>query len=112
MSEVMIDGVRYIPAEPRGDRISIWYMRDCHLFSKIEGKSIEEILKKADEVESKNSYGMLCPVIVSHGEKELRRVGPCVHSHGKDKKEWNEGKKKWKESIEKDGEIMELIKNK
>lgn len=36
---------------------------------------------------------------------------PMVHSHGKDRKEWEEGKKKWAEAIEKDCEIMEILRN-
>jgi hypothetical protein len=109
MSEVMIDGVRYVPATPRGNKVSIWYMHDNHCFSQLEGKTIKDILKEADRIEKESSYGALCPVIVLAGDKELRRVGPMVHSHGKDKKEWEEGKKRWKEVIEKDNEIMEII---
>jgi hypothetical protein len=88
---VMIDGERYVPAEPRANRVSIWGMYDMHLFHRIEGSTVDEIIKNWLEHNSKKQpatvgdryvedmgQSSLCPAIVLHGDRELRRVGRMV----------------------------------
>ena len=93
------------------DGIGIWYMHDNHTFTKLYGKTLEAVLKRADEVEAKSSYGMLCPVHVLQGTRELRSVGPCVHAgSSKDTKDkWNAGKTAWKAAVEADADVMRLL---
>lgn len=89
--------------------LSIYYMHDNHCFTKLKGNSIEDVLKEADRIENDSPFGALCPVTVLCGKKELRRVGPMVHSHGESKIAWEEGKKLWREEIMRDLEIMSLF---
>lgn len=107
--EVMINGKRYIPADKEADGISFWYMHDNHCFTKLYGETLDEILRVADEVERESPWGMLCPVNVLNGDIELRRIGKGVHSHGKETASWVNGKKAWREDVEKDADIMRLL---
>ena len=93
------------------DSIGIWYMHDNHTFTKLYGKTLKAVLKRADEVEAKSSYGMLCPVYVLQGKQGLRRVGPCVHAgSSKDTKDkWNAGKAAWKAAMKADADVMRLL---
>jgi len=107
--EVIIDGIKYVPEKPIPDEMSIWYMHDNHMFSRLYGITLDEILDNADLIENKSSYGMLCSVILQCKSKEVRRVGECVHSHGKDKKSWEEGKITWRKAMEEDPDVMRLL---
>jgi hypothetical protein len=99
-------------AEPQtADGLDIWYMHDNHTFTKLYGKTLTAVLKRADEVEAQSSYGMLCPAHVLQGKQELRRVGPCVHAgSSKDTKDkWNAGKAAWKAAMKADADVMRLL---
>lgn len=111
MKDVIIDGVRYVPAHSELDRIGFWYMHDNHTFTRLSGTTLDEILKSADELEAQSSYGMLCPVHLSAGGREIRRVGPSAHSRGgNDPKDvWNAGKAAWRIAIESDADAMRLL---
>lgn len=114
MHNVIIDGVRYIPegtvTEPKADRLSFWYMHDCHLFTKLKGRTLTEVVQHATEIRNESTWGMLCPVTVLAGQKELRRIGPSIHCHGREKDlEWAEGCRKWVEELSKDVDVVRLL---
>lgn len=113
MEDVIINGVRYVPDPNFADKASFYFMHYGHYFTRLKGKTLDEILAHADEIESgeDGSYGLLYSVIVSKNGKELRRVGTPAHSAGsKDSKDkWNAGKAKWRKEVEADAEIMRLI---
>ncbi len=113
MSEVIIDGVRYVPDPQHADRMSIYYMHDNHCFTKLKGTTLDEILAHADEIKDGEwgSYGALCPVHLLSGNREVRRVGDMVHAgSSKDSKgKWEEGKAKWRKQVEADPDVMRLL---
>lgn len=90
-----------------------YYMHDNHTFTRLYGTTVDEILKEADRVESSSSYGMLCPVILMRGNKEVRRVGTSVHSGSRNdtKIKWNEGKEIWKKEVLADNDIINSLKD-
>lgn len=102
---------RVAELDPTPDRVRFYYMHDCHAFESISGSSIDEILAKADKIESVSSYGMLCPAIVLAAGVELRRVGPCVHAGASTapKDKWEEGKAAWRKAVEGDPDITRLL---
>jgi hypothetical protein len=59
--------------------LSFWFMKDDHTFIKLEGKNISEIKQNALDVAKRNPYGMVCPVKILQGEKELYSIGPSCH---------------------------------
>jgi len=63
------------------NRVSIHGMYDAHLFQKVTGNSVDEIILNWVLEEDDVQYGptSLCPAIVLCGKRELRRVGPMVH---------------------------------
>lgn len=61
---------------------SFWFMRDNHTFIKLTGTTITEIKNKAILTSRENPYGMVCPVIILEGDKEIKRVGSCCHVDG------------------------------
>lgn len=101
----------------RPDRVSFWFMYDNHTFTKLEGKTVDEILEHLNEVccELPNpetgcpggSYGTLCPARLLAGDKEIRSVGTCVHYRGlNDPKPSTE---EWREAVEADEDIMRIL---
>jgi hypothetical protein len=116
MTEVMIDGVRYVPAKPAPNQIMFYFMHDNHAFTKLEGKTLKQVLKHADEVESDEwgSYGALCPAILMHDDKEIRRVGTMAHagSSKAPKDKWEEGKAKWLKELQADPDVKRIMKGK
>jgi len=110
-NEVIINGKKYIPAEAEADNLGVYYMHDNHTFSKLRGTTIDAILAEADIYARDSRCGMLCPVIVSSGKKELRRVGSAAHAPCCSNDKWEEGKAKWREEVEKDEDIMRLLKD-
>lgn len=113
MRQVIIDGVRYIPADPLPDRIKFYFMHDNHCFTSLKGKTLDKVLAHADKIEAGEwgSYGVLCPASLMFGDKELRRIGTMAHARGsKDSKEqWEAGKAKWRKELEADQDVMRLM---
>ena len=116
MTEVMIDGVRYVRDPSYADGIKFYFMHDNHSFTKLKGDTLREILAHADEIESGEwgSHGALCPAILMHGDKEVRRVGTMVHARGsKDPKDhWEQGKAKWLKELFDDADVQRLMRAK
>lgn len=111
MTEKIIDGVRYIPAEFKPDRLGIWYMHDNHTFTKIYGDTLDKILSEACKIEATSSYGMLCPITLLHGDRKVRRVCPAAHSGSRkeSKDKWEDGLIAWKAAAESDKEVTRLL---
>lgn len=111
MNEVVIDGVRYIPDPKHADGVRFYYMHENHTFTRLHGATLDELLANADAIEAESSYGMLCPAILMHGDKEVRRVGPAVHAgSSKDPKDrWNAGKGEWRKAMEEDAGVMRVL---
>lgn len=110
---VIINGVRYIPDPKHADGVRFYFMHDNHTFTRLRGATLDEVLAHADAVEAAEggSYGMLCPAILIHGEKDVRRVGTPAHARGREdpKDNWNAGKAKWREALEADIDVMRLL---
>lgn len=96
---------------PKPDGIGIWYMHDNHTFTRIYGKTLKAVLARADAIEAGSSYGMLCPVHVMQGTREMRSVGPCVHAGSSKgtKDKWNAGKAAWKAAMKADADVIRLL---
>jgi hypothetical protein len=91
-SEVIVDGVRYVPERGLAARVSIHGMYEAHLFHDIEGRTVDEVIKNWLQHNAKKQPAivggdycsdlgpsMLCPAIVLDAKgKELRRVGSMV----------------------------------
>lgn len=102
---VVINGVRYVPenSENVPDRASVWYMHDNHTFSRLGG-GVEAILREARRLGKESPYGMLCPVMLLRGEKEIRRLKKCVHS----RKELGDTSE-WEAEVRGDADALRLI---
>ncbi len=114
MSEsVIINGVRYVPDPHHVDGVLFYFMHDNHTFTRLRGKTLDEVLSHADAVETgkRGSYGMLCPAMLMNGKKEVRHVGPPAHARGsKDPKDnWNAGKAAWLVAVKADADVMRLM---
>lgn len=111
--EVIINGVRYVPAEACPDEVRVYYMHDNHTFTRLHGNTLDDLLDHADRVESskQGSFGMLCPADLLRNGKAVRRVGPCVYARGsKEPKDyWNDQKVKWRMAMEKDAGVMRSL---
>jgi hypothetical protein len=90
---------------PRPDNASIWYMHDNHTFKQLRGATLDEILVQAQEIALKSPYGMLCPVTLLRGDKEIERVGPPVHADDKGLGDTTE----WEKAIRENPDAMRLI---
>lgn len=111
MESVIINGVRYVPDQMRAESVRFYYMHDSHTFSRLQGKTLDEILAHADTMASKSRCGMLCSPILLFGDKEVRRLkafahAPCLDSGSV---EWEKGKTKWREECEADPDVMRLL---
>lgn len=84
------------------------YLHDNHTSTRLYGATLDEVLAHADAVESKNPDGMLCPVYLMRGDKEVRRVGRGAHSSC-GKRRWIAGKAAWRNAVEDDPDVMRLL---
>lgn len=116
MTSVIIDGVRYVPDTKVPNKIKFYFMHDNHGFTPLKGKTLEKVLENADEVEAGEwgSYGALCPAILMHDDKEVRRVGKMAHAKGKKdpKDAWELGKAQWLEELKSDPDVQRIMKGK
>lgn len=108
--EVIIDGVRYVPAEAQPDEIKFFYMHDNCTFSRLHGNTIDEILASAETMANESRCGMLCPPILMAKGKEVRRLRQVAHAPccGNDSK-WLSGKEAWRKECESDSHVMRLV---
>lgn len=94
------------------DSMSVFFMHDNHTFTRLVGGTIDELLAHADQIEASDggSYGSIGQISLLLDGKEVRRVGPTVHSRGaKDPKDkWNDGKAKWRAAAAADPDVMRL----
>lgn len=102
--EIFCCGIRYLP-EVRPDSIRVYYIHDCHLFTRLNPGTLDEIIAQARQWAEKSPYGMLCPTSLMHGEKELKRFIQCVHARGRALGDTA----KWRGEIEADEDTMRLI---
>jgi hypothetical protein len=113
MDTVIINGVRYVPAALPPDEVRFYFMHDNHVFTRLKGETLDDVLAHADAVEAgpRGSYGMLCPAILLRGGKECRRVGPAAHARGsKDPKdEWDAAKAAWRQAMEADPGVCRIM---
>jgi len=63
-------------------RPSFWYMNDNHTFVTPTGKNVYEIKEDLIRIAKDRPYGMVCPVTILEGEKEIKRIGGCCHADG------------------------------
>lgn len=122
MTTVIVNGIEYAPKTPVGDRVSIYGVYDCHLFHRITGETVEAVIKNwlghnshkhpatVDGVDCDDlGPSMLCPAIVLHHDKELRRVGKMVQMSADGKpRSWKE-LNDYKDALLKDPDIPRLL---
>ena len=108
---IVIDGVRYVPADEKPDGIKFYYMRDNHTFARLSGKTLDEILDNADAIAAESPCGMLCPPTLSLGGKEIRRLKAVAHAPccSSDDSKWLAGKNAWRKECEADSDVMRLV---
>ncbi len=105
----MIDGIRYVPDPNRVTRMALYYMYDNHTFVSLKG-TLDRIMETAKEAESRDHYGMLCSVILFNGDREVRRVGGCVHGRGsKGVENFETCLNAWSKEIMKDEDVRRLL---
>lgn len=111
-SEVIIDGIRYVPAEAIAVRISIFYMFDNHTFRQLTRKgevdTIEFILEQARAIAltEEGYHGGLCPAcILDANDKELRRIGPMIHANT----DGLQDPAKWEKALRADPDAIRLL---
>ena len=109
--DMLIDGVRYVPAEKGPDAVKFYYMHDNHTFTRLDGITLDAILADADSIERASSYGMLCGPILCRDGREVRRVNTSAHSGASTapKAKWNAGKLEWRKAVEADADVMRLL---
>lgn len=109
--EVIIDGVRYVPAEVQPDEVNFYYMHDIHIFSRLYGATIDEVLAAADAMAAESRCGMLCPPVLLSEGKELRRLREVAHAPccGSDDSKWQDGKARWRIECETDADVVRLV---
>jgi hypothetical protein len=92
------------------DTASFLYMHDNHTFTKLAGCSLDEIIAHCNQVREKSPYGMLCPVILLKGDREIRRVGDGVNCNGlKETKTWLFDIRRWESQISHDDDVMRIL---
>lgn len=125
MKEVVVDGVRYVPADNPAARVSIYGMYDCHCFEKFEGKTVDKVIENwkmhnrkptmarigsADAEPSNIGFCDMTPVVVlDHNEKELRRVGGWIHCRGREGKIDEAEVDAWRNALLADPDIPRLL---
>ncbi len=97
--------------EPRADRLSVYWMFDDHTFHKLPTGTIDEIIAAADKV---LGDGMLCPIIILAGDKELRRVGHGAHRYSCSSvvDEYKSQVEAWRVAAYADPDIVRLTRSK
>ena len=93
--------------------IHFWYMYDNHSFAKLKGKTLDDIIDQAKEIstEAMGRYGMLCNATLMSGDKEIDRVGICVHaSPTLNEPHIEEKLDQWKIILRADSDIRRLMK--
>ena len=104
-------------------RVSIRGMYDMHLFHKIEGRTVDEVIdnwKKhiaqpipaivGDRIVDDMGPSVLCPAIVLAGDKELRRVGKMVFpDHNTRRPKSEEDVEAYREALLSDPDISRLL---
>ena len=82
---------------------SFWFMRDGFTFTKPKGNNLDEIINDYIRIAKENPYGMVCPVTLMQGKKELSyRVGESAHvdQHG------NVDLTKWIKEVKKEACVL------
>lgn len=96
--------------EAAPNRIHFYYMHDNHCFTRLYGTTLTEITNKCTAVRNESPWGMLCPPILLHDNKEIRRIQYRVHCSGRDKdNEWNRDLQKWRDELAQDPDLIRLI---
>lgn len=107
---VLIDGVPYIPDPHHATRVRFWWIHDNHTFTRLEGKSVGQILAHMEEV--KTPWGSLCSAILLHGDEEVRRVGLSVYNNPSCPEKWGADLSAWRDAIEADPDIRRILEAK
>ena len=123
MSQVVIDGIRYIPEHAQAARVSIHGMYDMHLFHRVEGKSVSAIIAAWEEHNSHKhpaivgdrevddmGQSSLCPATVLDAQgKEIRRVGEMVFTDYKTRLARPEQLEAYRKALSDDPDIPRLL---
>lgn len=64
------------------DRISIWWMFDMHVFRRLSSDPREAAQEAKAIARDAGDWGMLCPITLLCGDKEVTRICEGVHSRG------------------------------
>lgn len=109
--DILINGVRYIPAEAQPDEVRFYYMHDNHTFSRLPGTTLDEILENADARAEESCCGMLCAPTLFAGGKEVRRLKSVAHAPccGRGAANWIAGKEAWKKECAADTSVLRLL---
>lgn len=109
IDSVLIDGVRYVPDPTHVNRVSFWWMHDNHTFTRLKGNTLSEVVQNAKRVRAETPYGSLCPAILCHDKKEVRRVGKMIFDNPTHFSKWQKDLTDWCTTMESDADIMRVL---
>lgn len=109
-NNVIIDGIEFVRKDRRANRVSCHLMYDCHLFRRLKGTTIDELLadwgREVKRPKPDLGAPMLCPIIVMEDDKELRRVGQMVFPDT----QWSKSKlDEWLGPVRADPDIARIL---
>lgn len=89
--------------------VVFYYMHGCHVFTRLQGDTLDAILADTDRVVNLDPGGMLCQPTLLHGDIELRRVGINIHHREKDPDGWAKAQIAWHRAAGEDTELVALM---
>lgn len=108
-NSVIIDGVPYVPDTQYANRVSFWWMHDDHTFTRLEGNTLDDVIKSAERVWTKYAHGSLCPAVLCHDRKEIRRVGKMMFHYPNKSNVWKEDLAHWRSTMEADVDVIRVL---
>lgn len=114
--EVIIDGVRYLPEQHLVcEYVSFYFMHDNHTFTRLEGKTIEQIANEGFKIGWKSHGGMICPATImkkfscDERGREFRKGGFANYNSSMSEGEWKAEVNNWMIMILSEPEIVRLV---
>lgn len=81
-TEIIYNGVKYIPDPTTPNRMNIYFMRDNHTFIRVKGTTLTEIIENILGFRLKNPDAKQGTLFLLHNDKEIKRYNipdTCKH---------------------------------
>lgn len=72
-TEIIYNGVKYIPDPTIPNRMNIYFMRDNHTFIRVKGTTVTEIIENILGVRLRNPHIKQGTLFLLHNDKEIKR---------------------------------------